>query len=201
MASETSFCGVCPILHRSELPPHINCASASIEMQKMKGYRGCDLVRLRPETTDSRLTWAEINSLREWPGRGRERCFTEYTKKAPPVNGRASAIQEREFYSASGVSPSMPCRASWSQRRRLLILSRFARLGLFPLLPLSILQTLNPASLVQCNTISPLLLNPSENRTAPRLCSALIKSKNSCFFIAPPVFLSVLLFLSFPGLF
>lgn len=90
----TSFCGVCPILHRSELPPHSNCASASIEMQRMKGYHGCDLVRLRPETTDLGLAWAEINSLREWPGRGRERCFAEYTKKAPPVNGRASAIQE-----------------------------------------------------------------------------------------------------------
>ncbi len=117
-------------------------------------------------------------------------------QKAPPVNGRASAIQEREFYSASGVSPSMPCRASWSQRRRLLILSRFARLGLFPLLPLSILQTLNPASLVQCNTISPLLLNPSENRTAPRLCSALIKSKNSCFFHSTSCF-SISAFVSF----
>lgn len=53
-------------------------------MQKMKGYHGCDLVRLRPETTDLRLAWVEINSLREWPGRERERCFAEYTKKHLP---------------------------------------------------------------------------------------------------------------------
>lgn len=48
MCKMLAFYGVCPILYRSELPPHSNCASASIKMQRMKGYHGCNLVRLRP---------------------------------------------------------------------------------------------------------------------------------------------------------
>lgn len=88
-----------------------------------------------------------------------------------------------------------------SQRRKLLILSRLALLGFLPRLPLNIRQTRIPALLVQCRTISPLLLKAREKRTAPCRNSPLTKDTKSCFVIKPPVYLSVLFCVFFSSAF
>lgn len=95
----------------------------------------------------------------------------------------------------------MPWRASKSQRRKLLILSRLALLGFLPRLPLNIRQTRIPALLVQCRTISPLLLKAREKRTAPCRNYPLTKDTKSCFVIKPPVYLSVLFCVFFSSAF
>ncbi|WP_230678794.1 hypothetical protein, partial [Yersinia intermedia] len=41
MASQTSFCGVCPILHHNISALLLNCASAVKKMQNSEGNTGC----------------------------------------------------------------------------------------------------------------------------------------------------------------
>ncbi|WP_217700942.1 hypothetical protein, partial [Salmonella enterica] len=62
-------------------------------------------------------------------------------------------------------------------------------------------QTRIPALLVQCRTISPLLLKAREKRTAPCRNSPLTKDTKSCFVIKPPVYLSVLFCVFFSSAF
>ncbi|EMR50086.1 hypothetical protein A671_04999 [Salmonella enterica subsp. enterica serovar Dublin str. DG22] len=95
MAQETSFCGVCPILHRSESgTAHKLCLSINKNAKRLM----LSWLNIRTSATGNPINAVRTvpsGSLRERSGRKRKRSPAQYIRKHLPKYGRASAIQLR----------------------------------------------------------------------------------------------------------